>query len=353
MAAKASSGDVVTEQLSLSARPRTLDGLIGQAKLVKAIRGHFTGGRYPKAWLFAGPKGTGKTTTARILAMSYNCAHQELFGRPCKACRAQAPQAFSRGVWGNFPVYEMSAGVFSTLDAMRGQLVGAYNGVMGFGRYRVYIINEIQRASEACLALFLDTLENTPRTTVFIFTTTDPRKLGEAFPSRCQCYDFKELGVADIERLVERLLKKIGSELPVDRLAEALADNRVASPRLIAQAVEKYAAGCSPEDASLVSGAPTIDVMALSKAITHGDWSTAAKYLQGAQGSDARHLRFLLMNYLKGQLLESPEIGPRADAVSKAMTTLASVTNAEDAVVFASICATAYSLCRIFSHYTV
>ena len=152
---------------------------------------------------------------------------------------------------------------------------------------------------------------------------------------------------------MERLLKKIGSDLPVDRLVEALSDNQVASPRLIAQAVEKYAAGNSPEDAALVSGAPTIDVMAPSRAITHGEWPDAAKYLQAAQGSDARSLRFLLMNYLKGQQLESSEIGPRADAIAKALTTLASVTNAEDAVVFAAICATSYSLCRIFSHYTV
>ena len=59
------------------------------------------------------------------------------------------------------------------------------------------------------------------------------------------------------------------------------------------------------------------------------------------------------MNYLKGQLLESPEIGPRADAIAKALTTLASVTNAEDAVVFAAICATSYALTKIFSSYTV
>ena len=334
----------VGQQLSLSARPKTLDGLLGQAKLVSAIRGHFKGGRHPKAWLFSGPKGVGKTTTARILALSYECTHQKKFGSPCLECRRNRT---------NFPIMEISAAVFSTIEKMSGALSGANSGVMGIGRYRVYIINEIQRASPGCLSLFLDMLEDTPQSTVFIFTTTEPGRLSDAFRSRCQCYELSDLELADVERLVTKLLLKIGSDLPVDRLVDALADNRIGSPRLIAQAVEKYAAGNSPEDSALVSGAATIDILSLSRAITHGTWSDAAKYLQAAQGSDARSLRFLLMNYLKGQLLESPEIGPRADAIAKALTTLASVTNAEDAVVFAAICAAAYSLTKIFSQYTV
>lgn len=336
------------QQLSLSARPKTLDGLLGQQKLVRAIRGHFTQGRFPKAWLFSGPKGTGKTTTARILAVSYQCRHQDLgkFGRPCIECRKLAK-------YNNFQISEVSAAVFSTIEKMSGVLSGADSGVMGISRYRVYIINEIQRASTGCLSQFLDKLEDTPKSTIFIFTTTEPSRLSDAFRSRCQCYDFKDLELADVEKLVIRLLGKIGSELPADRLVEALADNRVGSPRLIAQAVEKYAAGCLPEDAALVSGAPLIDIMALSRAITHGDWGEAARYLQASQGSDARSLRFLLMNYLRTQLLETPQLGPRAAAISKAITKMAAVTNAEDSVVFSAICAAAYDLCKIFSQYTV
>ena len=173
MAAEASSGDVTTQQLSLSARPRTLDGLLGQEKLVRAIRGHFKEGRWPKAWLFSGPKGTGKTTTARILALSYQCTHQEKFGRPCKDCRRDQS---------NFQITELSAAVFSTIEKMSGALIGANSGVMGLGKYRVYIINEIQRASPGCLSLLLDTLEDTPKSTIFIFTTTEPGRLGEGVP---------------------------------------------------------------------------------------------------------------------------------------------------------------------------
>jgi DNA polymerase III subunit gamma/tau len=332
------------QQLSLSARPKTLDGLLGQDKLVAAIRGHFKSERYPKAWLFSGPRGTGKTTTARILSLSYQCEHQTVFGRPCLECRRNKA---------NFPIYEINAADATGIDKMRELLSGANSGVMGLGRYRVYILDEIQMASSSTMSLLLKFLEDTPPTTIFILCSTAPHKILETVRSRCLCYELYDLDLDAIGKLVERLLKKIESILPADRLSDALIDHQVRSPRLIAQAVEKYAAGCSPEDAALVSGAPTVDIMALSRAITRGHWDETAKYLQQAQATDARGLRVLLVSYLKTMLLESPEQGPRADAIAKALTLMAGVTNAEDAVVFASICASAYSLTKIFAQYTV
>jgi DNA polymerase III gamma/tau subunit len=335
--------DNVGQQLSLSARPKTLDGLLGQDKLIAAIRGHFKSGRYPKAWLFAGTKGTGKTTTARILALSYQCTHQKTFGRPCLECRRNKT---------NFQITEISAAVLSKKEDMAGALAGAHSGVMGDGAYRVYIINEIQRAGPGCLSQFLDMLEDTPPSTVFIFTTTEPGRLSDAFRSRCISYEFRDLEMSDVEKLVERLLTKIGSDLPADRLSNALADNMVRSPRLIAQAVEKYCAGCDPADAAMVSGAATIDILGLSRAITRGHWDEAARYLQNVDGGDARALRVLLLSYLKTQLLETPDMGPRGDAVAKAILLMSSVANAEDAVVFAAICSSCYTLCILFSKYS-
>jgi len=332
------------QQLSLSARPRTLDGLLGQDKLVAAIRGHIKTGRFPKAWFFYGPKGTGKTTTSKIIALAYQCEHQKIFGRPCKECRRTRS---------NFPIVEIPGADISTVEKMRAALSGAMSGVMGIGKYRVYIINEVQRSSTASISLFLDLLEETPDSTIFIFTTTESWKIPDAVRSRCQCYEFKELDASGIEQLVVRLLARVESDLPADRLVEALMDKQVRSPRLVAMAIEKYVAGCAPEDAADVAGAPSIDIMSLSRAITHGHWEDAARYLQNAQGGDARTLRVLLMKYLRSQLLETPEMGPRGDAVAKAITLMSAVANAEDEVVFASICASAYSLTKIFASYTV
>jgi DNA polymerase-3 subunit gamma/tau len=344
---------VAEQQLSLSARPKTLDGLVGQERTVRAIRGHIKTGRYPKAWLFYGPKGTGKTTTARIVALSYQCGHQQHFGRPCDACRALAPLGISTGVWGSFPVVEIDGAKMSKKEEMNDALYACQSGIMGDGHYRVYIINEVQQCSDACLAIFLSRLEDTPSSTVFIFTTTAPSELSEAFRSRCQCYEFRELDSDDVEKLVTRLLKRIGSDLGADRLTMALADAKVSSPRLVAQAVEKYAAGCDPDEAATVTGVAELDIMALSKAITHGDWPGASRYLQASVPSNAKELRRLLMRYLRGQLLESPEIGPRADTIAMAITSMTEVANAENDVVFAAICASAYNLASLFSKYTV
>lgn len=341
------------QQLSLSARPKTLDGLIGQERVARAIRGHIDTGRFPKAWLFYGPKGTGKTTCARIVALSYQCDHQKLWGRPCKECRALAPDGMNYGTWSNFPIIEISGGKISKKDDMDANLYGAYAGIMGFGNYRVYIINEVQRCSSNTLDLFLNMLEDSPPTTIFIFTTTEASRLSEAFRSRCQCYEFRELDPDGVEKMVGWLLKRLGSDLAADRLTEALLEAKVFSPRLVAQAVDRYSGGAEPDEAAAVSGADEFDVMALSKAITHGDWGMAARYLQASQGSDARNMRFMLMKYLRGQLLESSEVGPRADSIARAISSLASVDNAEDAVVFASICAASYGLCKVFSKYTV
>ena len=345
-------GNVARQQLSLSARPKILDGLIGQAKLVRAIRGHFKSGRFPKAWLFSGPRGTGKTTTGRILALSYQCRHQETFGRPCQACRKLASQGMSNGTWGAFPIREMSAGQVSKIEDMRAALSGVYAGVMGIGRYRVYLMNEVQRSSPASITLFLDMLEDTPASTIFIFTTTEPSSLSDAFRFTMHQLRISGTGHGGSWKVAQRLLEKIGSELPADRLVEALGEAKVMSPRLIAQAVEKYAAGCE------TGGSHSCE------------WSTYCRYYDVVPRHYQRSLGFgrtissqcgeercegvanASVAYLRRQLLESSEIGPRSDAIAKAIS-LMSVSNVEDAVIFSAICASCYELTRLFSKYRV
>jgi len=93
--------------------------------------------------------------------------------------------------------------------------------------------------------------------------------------------------------------------------------------------------------------------MALSRAITRGMWGEAARYLQNVEKADAKALRVLLVSYLRSQLLETPEMGPRADAVAKAISLIAATANAEDALIFSAICASVYDLCKLFAKYSV
>jgi DNA polymerase III subunit gamma/tau len=329
-------------QLSLSARPRTFDTMVGEGtqKIVAAIRGHMKSGRVVKAWLFHGPKGTGKTTISRILALAYQCGHGD-FGNPCKDCRkAQA----------SFPIHEINASDITGIDRLRQSLEGADYGVMGAGRYRVYILDECQKLSDSAQSLLLKYLEeNTPDTTVFILCSTEPHKILETLRSRCATYEMRDLGQDDVLKLVNRLLRLTKSELPADRLADALAERQVGSPRLVAQAVEKYLAGLEPDEAAQVEGSVTIDTKALTRAVVKGDWPAVSQALLQADSLNVRAVRLSVIAYLKTVLLESPEISQRGDVVAKSLSSLCLLQNAEDMVISANLAAELYRCTALFS----
>lgn len=330
------------EQLIISARPKTLDGLVGQKKTVEAIRRHFKTNRIIKNWLFSGPKGTGKTSCARILALSYQCTHQEVFGKPCAECRANE---------GMFPILEINAAEATGKDAIAKLLTGAEYSPQPMGAYRVYILDEVQRASSAAQDMLLKYLENTPKTTIFILCTTAPQLLDETLQSRCTKYDFRELNMEETEQLIRRLLKKVGMDLPVDRLLNELIKNNVWSPRLVTQAVEKYTAGADPEDAADVESSTSIDTKHLTRAVVKGDWAAVSDILYDTKVTDMRAIRVSLISYLRKSLLGEKEFTERTDALAMAISELAMLQNAEDKVVAGAVTATLYSVTHHFSIY--
>ena len=333
----------MARQLSLAARPRTLDQLVGQEKTVDRIRGHMKSDRIVKAWLFSGEKGTGKTSISRILALAYQCEHQKVFGNPCKECRERKSE---------FPIYERNASNVTGIDAMRRLLDDAEYGILGEGKYKVYILDEVHQLSKDAQNALLKGLEDSPDTAVFILCSTRPQDIIETLRSRCVFYELRELGSDDIVVLVTRLLKFIKSDLPADRLSDALDEKSIRSPRLIAQAVEKYAAGALPEEAAQVEGATTVDVKALGRCVIRGDWSGVATYLDKAKGTDLKPVRLSMIAYLKEILLNSHEINDSTLAVSKSLQILCELgTNAEDMVVAAAMTAALYSVCSHFSKY--
>ena len=332
----------MAQQLSLSARPRTLDQLVGQQKVVDSIRGHIAGGRTIKAWLFGGIRGAGKTSISRILALSLQCSHQKIFGSPCKVCRANQS---------SFPIVEINAADLTGIAQIRDSLQGCDYGVTGEALYRVYIIDECQRMSSATQSMLLKYFEDTPETTVFILSSTEPYKINDALRSRCIFYEMRELDHADSTLLVERLLKKIASELPADRLVDALVECRVFSPRLIAQAVEKYAAGATPEDAAKVDGSSDIDIQALTRALVKGDWDALSDALQNADKLDIRAVRGSTVAYLRKILVESREHSAKNKAVAKAIMALCSIENAADNVISAVLAAVLYECSELFAKY--
>ena len=332
----------VKQQLSLSARPKTLDQLLGQDKLVAGLRGHAESGRVIKAWMLTGPKGTGKTTTARILALSLQCTHQKKFGNPCVACRRNKAA---------YPIIEINGAEITGKEDIRKAFEGADYAVMGAGAYRVYIVDEAHQLSKAAQNLALKYLEDSPDTTVFILCSTEPRLIIETLRSRCQIYQLHELEPDNVVVLVQQLLTKVSSELPADRLAEALNEMQVWSPRLIAQAVEKYCAGASPDEAAQVEGATEVDTYALTRSLMKGDWPGVATFMLNAQRADARAIRVKVIAYLRVVLLESAEISKSTKVVAAAITTIANAHNIEDSVMASVVAAELYKCCEAFSVY--
>lgn len=328
-------------QLSLSARPKSLDGLVGQQKMVERIRGHMASGRALKAWLLTGPKGTGKTTTARILALSYLCIHQKVWGAPCTECRKNKA---------SFDIYEINAAKITGKQEIEEILEGAEYGPR-FGAYRIYILDEAHMMSVAAQNLALKYLEDSPDTTIFILNSTAPHKIIETLQSRCMVYKLQELRMDDMLALVESLLNKVQSDLPGDRLVDALEERGVRSPRLIAQAVEKYVTGASPEEAAEVEGSDPIDLKSVTRGIVSGDWVSVGTFLKKAQPSDSRAIRLGVLAYLRAILLNEKEISERTSAVSKAITAIVSVQNAEDIVLSAAVVSALYTICAFFAKY--
>jgi DNA polymerase III gamma/tau subunit len=212
------------------------------------------------------------------------------------------------------------------------------------------LVHNCHKMSDGAQSLALKYLEDSPESAVFILCSTDPQKIIDTLRSRCQCYEVRGLSMDDTTVLVTKLLKIAKSDLPVDRLVDALVERRIIYPRLIANAVEKYVGGQTPSEAAEVEGIAEINTKALTRSVVKGDWEEASRYLLNAQPSDMRIIRVSILAYLRTVLLESP-ISDRTKVVANSIAGICSVHNAEDAVIAAAMNAELYKLTAMFSRY--
>jgi DNA polymerase III subunit gamma/tau len=168
-------------------RPRRFSELKGQDHVVKALRTAVAEGREGQAYLFSGPRGTGKTTTARILAKVLNCENP-VDGEPCCVC--ESCLSVERGT--SYDVHELDAASNNGVEAMRDLIEKASLGTPG--RHKVYILDEVHMLSKAAEAALLKTLEEPPPHVVFVLATTDPQKMSDTIRSRTQHLQFHLIG---------------------------------------------------------------------------------------------------------------------------------------------------------------
>jgi len=206
---------MATQSLYRRYRPRRFSELKGQDHVVKALRDAVATGREGQAYLFSGPRGTGKTTTARILAKVLNCENV-VAGEPC--CECESCLSVERG--NSYDVHELDAASNNGVDSIRDLVEKASLGTPG--RHRVYILDEVHMLSKPAEAALLKTLEEPPPHVVFVLATTDPQKMSDTIRSRTQHLQFHLLPSDTLAEHVRWVAQDAGLELSQAALDAAL-----------------------------------------------------------------------------------------------------------------------------------
>ena len=185
-------------------RPQTFDAVVGQDHVTRTLRNALRSGRVGHAYLFAGPRGTGKTTTARLLAKAVNCLAENPDDRPCNDCTIC--QALNEGRL--LDLIEIDAASNRGIDEIR-ELRERVSFRPNEARYKVYVIDEVHMLTEPAFNALLKTLEEPPPHVIFVLATTEPHKIPETILSRCQRFDFRRL---TLDEIVSRLTDLAGLE---------------------------------------------------------------------------------------------------------------------------------------------
>ena len=180
-------------------RPQLFEDVVGQQHITKTIKNAIENNRIGHAYIFAGPRGVGKTTTARILAKRLNCTNPN-GGEPCNKCKACENFLKSQSL----DIIEIDGASNRRIDEIR-TLRESVKYAPTTGDYKVYIIDEVHMLTTESFNALLKTLEEPPEHTIFIFATTDIHKVPLTIISRCQRFDFRRIELIEIKKLLKKI----------------------------------------------------------------------------------------------------------------------------------------------------
>ena len=289
-------------------RPQGFDSLVGQEAVRTALTNALETGRIAHAYLFAGPRGTGKTSTAKILAKAVNCEHGPT-PNPCNKC--QNCVRINDGT--SMDVFEIDAASNRGIDEIRDLREKVAFAPVN-GRYKVYIIDEVHMLTTEAFNALLKTLEEPPPHVIFILATTEPHKIPATIHSRCQRFDFKRVTDSDIVKRLREVADGSGIAADDDalQLIAVQADGGMRDALSLLDQCGVMAERVSAETVRSVLGIVGREALReLVKAVGEGNVPEALALLEAllAGGKDVKQIITELAEYLRAVLLykASPE----------------------------------------------
>ncbi len=291
-------------------RPSTFKEVSGQEHVVRTIQNQHASESLAHAYLFTGPRGVGKTTTARLIAKLVNCEKPE-GNEPCNSCgpceQVNAGQALD--------VYEIDAASHTGVDNVRETIIDSVRFAPNQLKRKVYIIDEVHMLSTSAFNALLKTLEEPPAHAMFILATTEIHKVPETIISRCQRFDFKRIPQGELIERMEKILKEEKVKVATDVLEE-IARHSGGCARdaesLLGQVLALGEKNIGMEEASLVLPATQkVLIEEFVSALTDREAKKAIELLNTylEQGVDLRHFVQDVIRYLRDQLLEDISAG--------------------------------------------
>ncbi len=304
-------------------RPHFWEDIAGQDHIIQTLRNAIVADRVAHAQLFAGPRGTGKTTTARLLAKAVNCLDPDPAKRPCDKC--EHCQAVNQGRF--LDLIEIDAASNTSVEDVR-DLRDKINFSPSQGAYKVYIIDEVHMLSTAAFNALLKTLEEPPSHAIFILATTEVHKIPTTVLSRCQRHEFRRIPVAEIVAYLQRITKKEKIKAEPEALT-LVARQATGALRDAISLLDQLASTGKPvtlELAQDVLGTVTSQsVLDIWEAIMAKDSAAGLDRLQKTldAGSDPRQFARQIVDYVRNLLLVRMGSAEQVDVTPEIRTQMA------------------------------
>jgi len=285
-------------------RPQIFDDVLGQDHVVRTLKNAITEKRLAHAYLFVGPRGTGKTSTARILAKALNCVHGPTV-TPCGVC--DSCREISQGI--SLDVLEIDGASNNSVDQVR-ELRDNVRFAPVRGKYKIYIIDEVHMLTSQAFNALLKTLEEPPAHVIFVFATTEPNKVLPTILSRCQRFDLRRIPTQVIARQLESIANQEEVSLSIGA-AEAIAIASEGGLRDAESMLDQLVAFCGKEiseDQVLeIFGLTSELVVAdLARSVVNADASGALRIIhdQAEAGKDLSRILGDLIGFLRHLLID-------------------------------------------------